>query len=115
MEENKLKTMPIARLLADMSLPMMVSFFIQALYNIVDSMFVAGISEDALTAVSLAFPMQQIANAIAVGIGVGISALVPRFAAVNDLKTANDCAHTGIFLNLVFFALFLLLGVSAVS
>ena len=110
MEKNKLAAMPIPQLLVDMSLPMMISFFIQALYNIVDSMFVARISENALTAVSLAFPMQQIANAIAVGIGVGINALIPRYAAKQDLKGANDTAHTGIFLNLMFYLLFLVLG-----
>ena len=59
--------LPVHRVLLKMSLPMMISFFIQAMYNIVDSMFVARISENALTAVSLAFPMQQIVTAIAVG------------------------------------------------
>ena len=70
--------MPVGKLLFSMAVPMMLSFFIQALYNIVDSMFVARISEDALTAVSLAFPMQQIMNAIGIGTGVGISASIPR-------------------------------------
>ncbi len=66
-QENRLGTMPIGRLLLVMSVPMMVSFFIQALYNMVDSIFVAKISENALTAVSIAFPMQNIITAIGVG------------------------------------------------
>ena len=77
-KENKMGTMPIFPLLMSMAIPMMLSFFIQALYNIVDSMFVARISENALTAVSLAFPMQQIMSSIGVGTGVGISAAIPR-------------------------------------
>ena len=75
-EQNKLGTMPIGRLLISMSIPMMISFFIQALYNMVDSMFVARISENALTAVSIAFPLQQIITAIGVGTGVAVNALV---------------------------------------
>lgn len=110
MENNKLGTWPVRKLLVNMSLPMMISFFIQALYNIVDSMFVAQISENALTAVSLAFPMQQVANAIAVGIGIGMSALIPRFMGENDAKKANQVAHVGIFLNASFAVLFILLG-----
>lgn len=110
MNENKLGSWPIGKLLMNMSLPMMLSFFIQALYNMVDSMFVAQISENALTAVSLAFPMQQIANAIAVGIGVGMSALIPRYMGQNKRKEANQTAHVGIFLNACFALLFLLMG-----
>ena len=77
-KENKLGTMPIGKLLVVMSIPMMISFFIQALYNMVDSIFVAKISENALTAVSIAFPMQNIITAIGVGTGVGVNAMVPR-------------------------------------
>ena len=67
--QDKLGTMPIGRLLITMSVPMMISMFVQALYNMVDSMFVARLSENALTAVSLTFPLQNIMNAIAVGTG----------------------------------------------
>ena len=74
-EENKMGVMPINRLLLDMSLPIMISMIVQALYNIVDSVFVAKISENALTAVSLAFPIQNLMIAIAVGTGVGVNAL----------------------------------------
>ena len=103
MTEDKLATMPVGRLLAQMSLPIMVSFFIQALYNFVDSMFVAQLSEQALTATSLAFPMQQISHAIAVGTGIGMAAVIPKLVAKNEREQANQAAHTGI---LSFFNLF---------
>ncbi len=76
--ENKMGTMPIGRLLFNMSLPMMVSMLVQALYNIVDSIFVAKLSENALTAVSLAFPLQMLLIAVATGTGVGMNALLSR-------------------------------------
>lgn len=107
---DRLGTMPVARLLVSMSVPMMVSFFIQALYNIVDSMFVARISEEALTAVSLAFPLQQAVTAIAVGTGVGINALVPRALGKGDRTLASRIACTAVFLCLGYVAVFLVLG-----
>ncbi|MBR2765354.1 MAG: MATE family efflux transporter [Blautia sp.] len=109
-KQNKLGVMPVGPLLVSMALPMMVSFFIQAMYNIVDSIFVARISEEALTAVSLAFPAQQIMNAIAIGTGVGISALIPRYIGMNDQERADTVANTGIFLNLCHIIVFVLLG-----
>lgn len=109
--ENKLGTMPCGRLLASMSIPMMISFFIQAMYNIIDSMFVAMLSENALTAVSLAFPIQQIVNAIGVGIAAGITALVPRYLGQGDGRTANQIANSGIFLNGTATLIFLVLGI----
>ncbi len=110
-KENRLGTMPVGRLLLTMALPMMLSFFIQALYNIVDSMFVARISENALTAVSLAFPMQQIMNAIGIGTGVGISACIPRAIARKDQEKADAIANTGVFLCLCYVVVFVLLGI----
>lgn len=77
-QENKMGVMPVGRLLISMSLPMMVSMLIQALYNVVDSVFVAQISENALTAVSLAFPFQNLMIAVASGTGVGVNALLSR-------------------------------------
>ena len=77
-KENKMGVMPEGRLLLNMSLPMMISMLVQALYNIVDSIFVSRISEDALTAVSLAFPLQSLMIAIAAGTGVGVNALMSR-------------------------------------
>lgn len=76
--ENKMGIIPIGRLLFNMSLPMMVSMLVQALYNIVDSIFVAKLSENALTAVSLAFPLQMLLIAVATGTGVGMNALLSR-------------------------------------
>ena len=87
--QDKLGTMPIGRLLVSMSVPMMISMFIQALYNVVDSMFVARLSEDALTAVSMAFPVQNIMIALAVGTGVGVNALVSRSLGEGNLRRAE--------------------------
>ena len=77
-QENKMGVMPVAKLLLTMSVPMMISMLVQALYNIVDSMFVAKLSENALTAVSLAFPVQNLMIAVATGTGVGINALLSK-------------------------------------
>lgn len=109
-EENRLGTEPVGRLLVRMSLPMVVSFFIQALYNIVDSIFVSRISENALTAVSLAFPMQMAAHAIAVGLSVGLNAKVPEAIGRRDEKRANRIAGTAITLAFLSMILFMVLG-----
>lgn len=76
MQENKMGTMPIDKLIISMSLPIMISMLVQALYNIVDSIFVAQISENALTAVSMAFPIQNLMIAVGVGTAVGVNALL---------------------------------------
>lgn len=114
-KENRLGTMPIGRLLLVMSVPMMVSFFIQALYNMVDSIFVAKISEDALTAVSIAFPMQNIITAIGVGTGVGINALVPRYLGQGRQKDAEKVANVAVFLSACYCVLFVLVGMFVVG
>ena len=108
--ENKLGTMPIGKLLLNMSVPMMVSMFVQALYNMVDSMFVAQISEDALTAVSLAFPMQNIMGAIAVGTGVGMSALVSRSLGQGNQARAEKAANVQMFLSACYTLIFAVIG-----
>ena len=77
-EENKMGVMPVNKLLLTMSLPMMASMLVQSLYNIVDSIFVAKLSEDALTAVSLAFPIQVLCMAVGNGTGVGINAVLSK-------------------------------------
>ncbi len=105
--------LPVHEVLLRMSLPMMVSFFIQAMYNIVDSMFVARISENALTAVSLAFPMQQIVTAIAVGTSTGVSAVWSRYMGMGEKEKASSAIRTMTFMCLVFTVLFILLGVFA--
>ena len=81
-KENKMGVMPIPKLLISMSLPMIISMIVQALYNVVDSIFVSQISENALTAVSLAFPIQNLMIAVASGTGVGVNALLSREASV---------------------------------
>ena len=113
-EQNKLGTMPIGRLLISMSIPMMISFFIQALYNMVDSMFVARISENALTAVSIAFPLQQIITAIGVGTGVAVNALVPRSTGQGQKDKALRIANVAVVLSFCYTILFMLVGVFGV-
>ena len=108
--ENKMGTMPVPKLLVSMSLPMMISMLVQALYNIVDSMFVAQISEEALTAVSLAFPIQTLMIAVASGTGVGINALLSRNLGEKDFTGANNAARNGLFLGIVSCIIFAILG-----
>ena len=98
MENNKMGVMPVNKLLISMALPMMISMLVQALYNIVDSMFVAQISENALTAVSLAFPAQNLMIAVGTGTGVGINALVSRSLGERNGERANLIANNGLLL-----------------
>ena len=114
-QQNKLGTMPIGRLLISMSIPMMISFFIQALYNIVDSMFVARISENALTAVSIAFPLQQIITAIGVGTGAAVNALVPRYTGRGEHGKALRIANVAVVLSACYTVLFMLVGAFGVQ
>ena len=102
--------MPIGRLLLTMSGPMMISMLIQALYNVVDSMFVSYISEAALTAVSLAYPMQNLMIAVATGTGVGINALLSRNLGEKNFPMVNRTAGNAIFLGLVSYVVFALVG-----
>lgn len=108
--ENKMGTMPIGKLLITMALPMVVSMLVQALYNIVDSIFVAQISENALTAVSLAFPVQNLMIAVGTGTGVGINAILSKSLGEKNFKTANKTANMAIFLAFVSFLVFAVLG-----
>ncbi|MBR4935361.1 MAG: MATE family efflux transporter [Anaerotignum sp.] len=98
MEQNKMGIMPVNKLLLSMSLPMMASMLVQALYNIVDSMFVARLSENALTAVSLAFPAQNLMIAVGTGTGVGINALISRSLGEKNKERANLIANNGLML-----------------
>ena len=98
LRENKMGTMPENRLLLSMAVPMMISMLVQALYNIVDSIFVSRICEDALTAVSMAFPWQNIIIAIAVGFGVGINALLSRALGQKNAERVNQVAANGLLL-----------------
>lgn len=111
LKENKMGIMPVNKLLITMSLPMMASMLIQALYNIVDSMFVAQISEDALTALSLAFPVQNLLIGVATGTGVGMNALLSRSLGEKDTASVNRAASNGVFLSLAASVVFLFFGV----
>ena len=112
--ENKMGVMPVKSLIISMSLPMMASMLVQALYNIVDSIFVARLSEDALTAVTLAFPMQNLMLAVGSGTGVGINALLSRSLGKKEFEEANAAANTGILLNAFNYIIFLLVGIFGV-
>lgn len=112
-EENKMGTMPVNKLLISMSLPMMISMLVQALYNVVDSMFVARISENALTAVSLAFPAQNLMIAVGTGTGVGINALLSRSLGEKNFRAVDKSAKNGLFLALISFLAFAVAGLFA--
>ena len=105
MEGNKLGTMPISKLIWNMSLPIIVSMLVQALYNIVDSVFVSRICEQALTAVSLAFPAQNLMIGLATGTAVGVNALMGRALGAGEHERANHIATNGVFLAGVGFAI----------
>lgn len=108
--ENKMGYMPIPKLLFTMSIPMIISMLVQALYNVVDSAFVAKLSEDALTAVSMAFPVQNLMIAVSVGTGVGINALLSRSLGEKQFEQANLAAQNGLFLGIVSYVIFAVLG-----
>ena len=114
-QENKMGVMPVNKLLLNMSLPMMVSMLVQAFYNIVDSIFVAKLNENALTAVSLAFPVQTLLVAVGAGTGVGVNALLSKSLGEKNQENANKTAMNGIFLAVLSFLLFVIIGLVAVK
>lgn len=109
-KENKMGVMPIPKLLISMAVPMMISMMVQALYNVVDSIFVARLSEDALTSVSLAFPMQNLMIAVGSGIGVGTNAMLSKKLGEKEFETASSAALHGIFLSVIAYVIFALFG-----
>lgn len=110
-KENKMGTMPMKKLIFTMSIPMMISMLVQALYNIVDSVFVAQLGENALNAVSLAFPIQILIIAVSVGTGVGMNSLIARKLGEKDSNGANATAMNGIFLAVLSSLLFAIFGI----
>ena len=114
-QENKMGIMPVKKLIFNMSVPMMLSMLVQSLYNIVDSIFVARLSENALTAVSLAFPLQMLPIAVGGGTGVGINALLSKALGEKDYKKVNDTANNGGFLFILSYIVFLLIGIFAIK
>jgi len=110
--ENKMGVMPVNRLLLNMAIPIMLSMMVQALYNVVDSYFVSQLSQDALNAVSLAFPVQNLMIAVGVGTGVGVNALLARSLGQGDREKVNRSAVNGIFLTAMSCLAFMLLGLT---
>ncbi len=113
-KENRMGTQSINSLLLSMSVPMIISMLVQALYNIVDTMFVSKLGQDALTSLSLAFPVQNLLIAVSVGTGVGVNALLSRCLGEKNFKKANDTANNGIFLSFVSMLVVMILGFFAV-
>ncbi len=99
--ENKMGNMPVNRLLLSMAIPMIISMMVQALYNIIDSIWVSNINQDALTAISLAFPMQNLMISIGVGTGVGVNALLSKSLGEKNHKMVNQTMGNGLFLSVL--------------
>ena len=115
LQENKMGVMPIGKLLVNMALPMIVSMLVQALYNVVDSIYVSQISESAVTALSLAFPIQNVQIGFAIGTGVGINSLLSKSLGQKDQEKANLAAGNGITLVVIFAAVIMLFGAFGVE
>ena len=113
--ENIMGTMEISPLLVKLSVPMMISMLVQALYNVVDSVFVSWVSEEALTAVSLAFSLQNMMIAVGVGTGVGVNAMLSKSLGEKNQKRANATAENGIFLSVCSFLVFLVIGLTCIK
>ncbi len=111
-KENKMGTMPVRKLLISMSLPMVISMFVQAMYNLIDSIFVAQINQDALTAVNMAFPMQSLMIAFQTGLGVGMNARISRLLGEKKPKSAGQAAIHGLILTFVNYLIFLTVGLT---
>lgn len=113
-KQNKMGVMPVQKLLITMSLPMVISMLVQAMYNLVDSVFVARIDQDALTAVNMAFPMQSLMIAFQTGLGVGMNAMISRLLGEKRPRDAGYAATHGLILTLVNYIIFLIVGLTAV-
>ena len=114
LKENKMGVMPVGKLLVNMALPMIISMIVQALYNVVDSIYVSQISESAVTALSLAFPVQNMQIGFAVGLGVGINSLLSKSLGEKDQEAANRTAGNGMILMALVAAAFMLFGIFGV-
>ncbi|MCD7738634.1 MAG: polysaccharide biosynthesis C-terminal domain-containing protein, partial [Lachnospiraceae bacterium] len=111
-KNNKMGTMPMPNLVINMSLPLMISLLVQSLYNIVDSVFVARVGEDALTAVSLAYPIQLLMIAVSVGTSVGVNALLSQSIGAKHAENTRKIAATGTLLAIAGMAVFMILGLT---
>ena len=110
LRENKMRTMPVGKLLFTMALPLAISMLVQAIYNVVDSIYVSRVSESAVTALSLAFPIQNLMIGFSTGIGVGMNALLSKSLGEGNRERANRAAGNGILLSLIAVALFMIFG-----
>ena len=110
MKENKMGTMPVNKLLLSMAVPMMISMLVQALYNVVDSIFVAKYSAACMTAISLVFPLQTLMIAAGSGLGVGMNAILSRNLGAKNQEGVNKTAFNGIAIYLICYVIFLLVG-----
>ena len=110
LKENKMGVMPVGKLLVNMALPMIISMLVQALYNVIDSIYVSQVSESAVTALALAFPIQNLMIAVGTGTGVGVGALLSRALGEKNQKDANRLAEHGCFLAVLSYIAFLLIG-----
>lgn len=110
-KQNKMGKMPVGKLVFTMSLPLMASLLVQSLYNIVDGIFVARLSEKALTATSLAYPLQILMVAASVGTGVGVNALISRLLGAKKHEEADKIATTGLILAFICTLIFVVLGI----
>ena len=115
LKENKMGVMPVGKLLANMALPMIISMLVQALYNVVDSIYVSRISESAVTALALAFPVQNLQIGFAVGIGVGVNSLLSKSLGEKNQSLANYAAGNGLTLMLIVTVGFMIFGVAGVE
>jgi len=113
--ENKMGVMPVNKLLINMSLPIMISMLVQAFYNVVDSIYVAQINENALTAVSLAFPLQNLMIAVAAGTGVGVNALLSKSLGEKNYEKVNKIANNAVFLALASYIVTFIIGIVAIG
>ena len=111
--QERMKTKPIFPLLVSMALPMMFSMMIQSLYNIIDSIFVAKLGNDAFTAVSLIYPLQNLILAVAVGFGIGVNSCIAIATGSQNIKRAENAASTGIILRIIHSILFIFFGIMA--
>lgn len=111
-KENKMGIMPVGKLIFSMSFPMMISMLVQALYNIVDSIFVSKICENALTAVSLAFPVQNLMMSVGVGTSIGVNAILSKFLGQKRPEKASESAENGIFLAIISYIVFAVAGLA---
>ena len=114
LQENKMGVMPVGKLMVNMALPLIISMLVQALYNVVDSIYVSQVSESAVTALSLAFPVQNLQIGFAVGIGVGVNSLLSKSLGEKNQEAANRAAGNGIVLMLICTVLFMLFGLVGV-